>query len=359
MASRVAPQDSPAFRGSEAMSEAQGVEELLSLLPEQQPDPGEDSTAEAAETLVDEPEDAHQQDPLGTEAPVDDVDDLDLNEEVEDQQEPADAQPTLAVEIDGHVREMTAAQVRDRLSEMRSVMDNKQWERARAEEAATQARQEYEAKGTALDGLLADLSQLQGEGFLTAPDPALAREDPAEYVAQEASYKAKRLVWDKAQQEAQRQQQDATQQWQRANATKLLEAVPAWKDATRLNADLVAMREDGVKRGCYDEAFFNQNYTLWPHWAIENAHDARLYRRAKARQNGKGNDAVPGVKRVVTSQKTVRSQASQPAESRGKSQERDAWKRFDQSSGGRHEDEAGAEAILASITARKGQSRRA
>jgi hypothetical protein len=354
--------DAPAFRGDDATTENAGVEALFALLPDEQEssDPGEEDTiAEEAESLADEPEEAEPREPLGAEAP-DDGDDEDLlfDDDEGDEPDPVPGQ-TIQLELDGHVREMTAEQVAERINQIRSTSDRQNGELARTKQESESARQAYEAKATALDGLLADLSRLQETGLPSPPDPALAREDPAEYIAQKADYEAKRAVVDNANQEAQRQQAEAAQQWQRDNATKLFQAVPAWKDATRLNADLVAIQQHGIQAGWFDEATFGQNYTLWPHWALEAAHKAILYDRAVARKNGTGNDAAPAGKRVVKTVKTVRSQASQPESSRKTSQVRDARQRFLKNPSGAGADERAVELLLAQAEAKGRRQRRA
>lgn len=352
--------DAPAFRGEDATTENAGVEHLFSLIPDDEPsDSVEEDVAEEAESLADEPEEAEPREPLGAEAP-DDGDDEDLlfDDDEGDEPEPAPGQ-TIQLELDGHVREMTAAQVVERINQIRSTSDRQNGELARTKQESESARQAYEAKATALDGLLADLSRFQNTGLPTPPDSALARDDPAEYIAQKADFDAKSAVVDKAREEAHRQQQEAQQQWQRENATKLLASVPAWKDATRLNTDLVAMRQHGIQAGWWDEATFGQNYTLWPHWALEAAHKASLYDRAIARKKGNGNGAVPSSKRVVKTVKTVRSQASQPESSRKTSQVRDARQRFLKNPSGAGADERAVELLLASAEAKGTRQRRA
>lgn len=361
-AGRGVTKDGPAFRGEDAISENAGVEALFSLIPDEQetPDPVEEDTiAEEAESLDDEPEEAEPQEPLGAEAP-DDGDDEDLlfDDDEGDEPEPAPGH-TIQLELDGHVREMTAEQVAERINQIRSTSDRHSGELARAKQESESARQAYEAKATALDGVLADLSRFQDTGLPMAPDPALARDDPAEYIAQKADYEAKSAVINKAKEEAQRQQAEQQQQWQRANAAKLFEAVPAWKDATRLNSDLVAIQQHGIQHGWFDEATFGQNYTLWPHWALEAAHKALLYDRAVARKKGNGNGAVSSGKRVVKTVKTVRSQASQPESSRKTSQVRDARQRFLKNPSGAGADDRAVEALLAAAEAKGPRRRRA
>lgn len=351
-------QDAPAFRGDDATTENAGVEALFSLIPDEASDPVEEDTiAEEAESLSDEPEEAEPQEPLGAEAP-DDGDDEDLLfDDDGDEPEPASGQ-TIQLELDGHVREMTAEQVAERINQIRSTSDRHSGELTRAKQESESARQAYEAKATALDGLLAELSGLKDTGVPQPPPVQLATDDPGEYVRLDAEFKAKKGLYDQALEERTRQQQEAQQQWQRENATKLFEAVPAWKDATRLNSDLVAIQQHGVQQGWFDEATFGQNYTLWPHWALEAAHKAILYDRAVARKNGKGNGAVPAGKRVVKTVKTVRSQASQPESSRKTSQVRDARQRFLKNPSGGGADERAVE-FLDQLAQSRGSRRRA
>ena len=350
--------DQPAFRGDDATTENAGVEALFSLLPDENDtsDPIEEDTttiAEEAESLSDEPEEAEPQEPLGAEAP-DDGDDEDLlfDDDEGDEPEPAPGQ-TIQLELDGHVREMTAEQVAERINQIRSTSDRHTGELARAKQESEASRQAYEAKATALSTLLDDLSQLQDTGLPQMPPLEMSESDPGEYIKLEAHYKAKMAVVNKAKEAAQRHHQEAQQQWQRANAAKLFEAVPAWKDATRLNSDLVAIQQHGIQHGWFDEATFGQNYTLWPHWALESAHKAMLYDRAVARKKGNGNGAVPAGKRVVKTVKTVRSQASQPERSRKTSQVREARQRFLKNPSGGGADERAVEYLLAQTEAKR------
>jgi len=361
-AGRGVTKDGPAFRGEDAISEHAGVEALFSLIPDEQetPDPiEEDTIAEEAESLSDEPEEAEPQEPLGAEAP-DDGDDEDLlfDDDEGDEPEPAPGH-TIQLELDGHVREMTAEQVAERINQIRSTSDRHSGELARAKQESESARQAYEAKATALDGVLAEISVLKDTGVPQPPPVQLATDDPGEYVRLDAEFKAKKGLYDQAQQEASRHHQEAQQQWQRDNAAKLFEAVPAWKDATRLNSDLVAIQQHGIQHGWFDEATFGQNYTLWPHWALEAAHKALLYDRAVARKKGNGNGAVPASKRVVKTVKTVRSQASQPESSRKTSQVRDARQRFLKNPSGAGADDRAVEALLAAAEAKGPRRRRA
>lgn len=350
--------DAPAFRGEDATTENAGVEALFSLIPDDEPsDPiEEDTIAEEAESL--EPEDAEPREPLGAEAP-DDGDDEDLlfDDEEEDEPEPAPGH-TIQLELDGHVREMTAEQVAERINQIRSTSDRQNGEMARTKQESESARQAYEAKATALDGLLSEISVLKDTGVPQPPPVQLATDDPGEYVRLDAEYKAKKGLYDQAQQEASRHQQEAQQQWQRDNAAKLLASVPAWKDAERLNADLVAIRQHGIERGRYDEATFNRDYTFWPHWALEDARDAFLYRRDKARAKGKGNGAA-ATKRVVTPVKTVRSQASPTESSRKTSQVREARQRFLKNPSGAGADERAANFLEEVVNAKRPRQRRA
>lgn len=355
MAPRAMSKDSLANRGDEAISEDEGMDLLLAkLTPE---DTSEASIDDAdSPTLEAEPETAEPKD-TETEAFLDD--DLTFDEDDEPEPEPSPVEPADIEVMLGDERVTLTADEIQRGYLRQSDYSRKTADLARDRETAAQERQAFEAKSATLADTLDRLARYDTTGLPPKPTAQMREDDLATYLTMKDIYEEAQKDVGRAQQEAQQQQNETVQQWQRANATKLLDAVPAWKDATRLNADLVAIREDGIKRGSYDEAYFNQNYTLWPHWALENAQDARLYRRAKARQNGKANgDAAPD-KRVVKTAKTVRSQASQPAESRSTSRERDARKRFRNHPSGAGSDDRAIEFLQARIDAQGKSPRRA
>ena len=352
----IPPRDGPAYQGENALTEEQAIDQLLSSLPsEDVEDTGEASDDHAeAETLE---SDAHQ-DNQGTEATVSEEDELIIDEADE---ESTEAEGPAVYEVpwdDGTVRQLTAEEIRAGTL-MRSDYDRKQAERAKAEEAAVQAKQAYEARSTALDGVLADLSRVQETGLPSPPDPALARDDPAEYIARKADYDAKMLVVEKATKEAEEARAEQLRQLREQNAQALFQAMPAWQDPTRQQTELAEIRQYGSSNGWFTAEQFDQGVTNTPHWILQVLHKARLYDRAVARRNGKGNGAAPVQKRVVKRSPTVRSQASQPQSSKTRVTEQAAWKRFlDQPSGAGAENRA-VDALMATVERKGARHRRA
>ena len=351
----IPPRDGPAFEGENALTDTQAEEKLLALLPSDEGDNSEAEGEHADETETLEAED-EPQDTLGT-AEASDDQDLIFDETEEDAQE---APATDSVSItwdDGTTRELTADEIRNGYLR-REDYDRKQAERARAEEAAAQAKQSYEAKTTAMDGLLAELSRLKETGLPTPPAPELAREDPAEYIAKKAEYDAKIAVVQQAQQQAEAERAQQLEEVKRANAEKLLAAIPEWQDVQRQTQDLAELNEMGVRAGYWTQEAFNEGLSTVPHWQIELWRDGMRYRKAVARRNGKTNGAAPVTKRVTKVQPTVRSQASQPQSARPRQAEADAWKRFRDNPGGAGHENLAIEALLASAERKTGARRR-
>ena len=349
------PRLGPAFQGEDALTENQAIDQLLAGLPDDTDNSeASDEIADEAETLEPEAE-AEAEDNSGTAAASDE--DLIIDETDEETSEP-EGPPVYEIPWDdGTVRQMTAEEIRAGTL-MRSDYDRKQAERARAEEAAAQSKQAFEAKATALDGLLAEVQRLKETGLPTPPDPALAREDPAEYIAKKADYDAKMVVVEKAQQEAKAAQSEQLRAAQEQNARQLLQAMPAWQDVTKQQADLAEMRQYGATQGWWSGEQFDQGVGNTPHWILQAVHKARLYDRAVARRNGKSNGAAPVQKRVVKSTKTVRTQASQPQSTKGRVARQQAWDSFRKNPGGAGAEERAINALLATID-EKGPRRRA
>lgn len=345
--------DQSAFRGDEAISQEQGIDQLLDLLPPEG-DTGEESNDDAeATTLEAEPDEAEPQD---TEQEAFSDDDLALDEEDDLEPEPSQAEPEGIELTFGDERVKLTADEIQKGYLRQADYSRKTADLARDRETTAAEKQALEARNKALADTLDRLARYETTGLPPKPDAQLRQDDLATYLLQKEEYEDAQRDIAKATEEAQRQQQEAAQQWQRANASKLIQAKPAWTDANRLNTDLVAIREDGIKRGRFDEATFNANYTLWPHWALEDAHDALLYRRAVARAKGKTNGAVATDKRVVKSQKTVRGQASQPGQSKKTSRVRDAETRFRKNPSGGGADDRAVDFLMSKIEA--GNSRR-
>ena len=348
--------DQSAFRGDDAISEAQGIDALLDLLPSEG-DTSEESIDDAeATTLEAEPEEAEPQD---TEQEAFSDDDLAIDEEDDLEPEPSQAEPE-GIELtfgDERVR-MTADEIQKGYLRQADY-SRKTADLARDRESNAAEKQALEARNKALADTLDRLARYETTGLPPKPDAQLRQDDLATYLLQKEEYEDAQRDIAKANEEAQRQQADAAQQWQRANASKLIQAMPAWTDANRLNTDLVAMRQHGIQKGWYDEATFNQDYALWPHWALEAAHKAILYDRAVARKSGKTNGAAPTDKRVVKTTKSVKSQASQTGQKSQKtSRVRDAKTRFLQNPSGGGADARATDFLLAQIEA-KGARRRA
>jgi len=348
----IPPRDGPAFAGEGALTDSQAEDQLMALLPGDEPDNSEAEGEPAVETETLEPEDDQAEDNLGTEATASD-DDLIIEDDGEDT-EPVGPAVYEVPWDDGSVRQMTAEEIRAGTL-MRADYDRKQAERARAEEAAAQAKQSFEAKGTALDGMLAELSRLKETGLPTPPAPELARDDPAEYIARKADYDAKIAVVQQAQREADAERARQLDDAKRANAEKLLASIPEWQDVQRQQQDLAAINAMGSKAGYWTQEAFNQGISTTPHWQIELWRDAMRYREAVARQKGKQNGTT---KRVVKVQPTVRSQASQPQSARPRKAEEAAWKRFRDNPGGAGHENLAVEALLASAERKVGSRRR-
>ena len=252
---------------------------------------------------------------------------------------------------------MTAEEIRAGTL-MRSDYDRKQAERARAEEAAAQAKQSYEAKATAMDGLLAELSRLKETGLPVKPTLELARENGQEYLERKIEYDAQMEVIRQAQEAAEAERAQQLADAKRANAEKLLANIPEWQDVQRQTQDLAELNEMGVRAGYWTQEAFNEGLSAVPHWQIELWRDGMRYRKAVARRNGKTNGAAPVTKRVTKVQPTVRSQASQPQSARPRQAEADAWKRFRDNPGGAGHENLAIEALLASAERKTGARRR-
>jgi len=348
----IPPRDGPAFEGENALTDAQAEDQLMALLPGNEPDNSDaEGDQDAIETETLEADD-QPQDNLGTEATADDQDLI-----IEDEGEDAEAVGPAVYEVpwdDGSVRQMTAEEIRAGTL-MRADYDRKQAERARAEEAAAQAKQSFEAKGTALDGMLAELSRLKDTGLPTPPTPELARDDPAEYIARKADYDAKTAVVQQAQREANEERARQLDDAKRANAEKLLTSIPEWQDVQRQQQDLAAINAMGSKAGYWTQDAFNEGISTTPYWQIELWRDAMRYREAVARQKGKGNGTT---KRVVKVQPTVRSQASQPQSARPRKAAEAAMDRFRKNPGGAGHEDLAIDALLARAESKVGSQRR-
>lgn len=328
---------------------------LLAKLPSDEGDNSEAEGEHADETETLEAEDDQAEDNLGTEATAPD-DDLNFDDDGEE----TEAVGPAVYEVpwdDGTVRQMTAEEIRAGTL-MRSDYDRKQAERARAEEAAAQAKQSYEAKTTAMDGLLAELSRLKETGLPTPPPLELIDQDLYEYNKRKHQYEEQIKLVEASQRQVEAERAQQLEEVKRANAEKLLANIPEWQDVQRQTQDLAELNEMGVRAGYWTQEAFNEGLSTVPHWQIELWRDGMRYRKAVARRNGKTNGAAPVTKRVTKVQPTVRSQASQPQSARPRQAEADAWKRFRDNPGGAGHENLAIEALLASAERKTGARRR-
>ncbi len=314
------PRLGPAFQGDEALTMSQAEDRLLESLASLEETPSEESAEDAdAETLPDHEPEENQ----GTEASA--SDDGLTDEEIEGEILEPEGPPVFEIPWgDEGVRHMTAEEIRSGHM-ARQDYDRKQAERARAEESAVAREQAAQAKATALDGLLTEIARFKEEGLPVAPPIEMAETDPGEYVKLDAQYRAKMKVLEQAEQKAKEAQAEQLQSLKRENAKRLLDAIPQWKDPEVQQRELTAISQMGAQSGWWTPDMFDAEISTVPYWQIEAWRDALLYRRSKARTNGKG--AAP-TKRVVKRTPTVRSQASQPQSSKGQAAAEAANNRF-------------------------------
>lgn len=170
-------------------------------------------------------------------------------------------------QLEGHLNKQNME-----VAEQRKALQAKM---AEAEQAAQQRFQ-------AADDLI-QIAQNQLNGEYTAIDwNQLRATDSGEYAAKFADFQQRQAVLNQAYQRIQterernaRQNQEAMQQRLAEESTRLLEAIPEWKNAETAKKERDALREFGRARGYTDAELAN----IADHRAVSVLRDAYLYRQ--------------------------------------------------------------------------------
>lgn len=200
------------------------------------------------------------------------------SEDGETEQQPAEPL-TVTVTIDGKTKEIPLEEAakgyqrqEDYTRKTQALAEERKALRSESE-SVKQERAQYAQLLTALQ------RQLQ-EPATKEPDQTLLDTDPIEYFRQEKAWRDSREKLQAAQFEAQRvaaltqqEQARAIGEMVQANRQKLLDAVPAWKDAKTWERDKPKILDYGRSIGFSDEEL-SQAYD---HRAVLLLHKARLY----------------------------------------------------------------------------------
>ena len=140
------------------------------------------------------------------------------------------AEPRYTVKVRGEEREVTLRELQDGYSRTEDYRA-KTAEVAEQRRVAERERSEFAARAQQLDGLLqqAPFDPVLAQGQKT-DWTSLARENPAEYVARDAEYKARLHYWQQVSQQAEHARVQTAQQRQAEGEKRMRELVPEWAD---------------------------------------------------------------------------------------------------------------------------------
>lgn len=208
-------------------------------------------------------------------------DESDVSEEAPEEAEEEDAAPaTYRVKVDGEEIEVTEDELIRGYSRQqdytRKTMDLADKRKA-AEARETELRETRERYSQKLEQIAAFLKADMGE----EPDwETLRAEDPAKYAVAHADWQRKQDALGKVEaehrhvsEEALQKQQEQLQQFVKQEQTKLLEALPEWKDADKMRAGQKALVEYGQSLGFTEEELG----TLVDHRTVVVLDKARRY----------------------------------------------------------------------------------
>lgn len=236
----------------------------------------EDDDAEDGDELEAESEDADEEDDGEDESEDDES-------EGEDEDDNEDEEPALTeytVKVDGEEVKVTLDELRNGYSRTadysRKTADLAQQRKA-AEQEVEQIRQERQYYANTLQQMQANLQKQQQ----AEPDwDKLYREDPVEWNRQSELHRRRKEEQDRLSAEQARvqqlQQQETQQQMKtrlEGERTKLLEAVPEWKDPEKAKADSALIRETGKKHGFTEQELAQ----VYDHRAVAMMRKAALY----------------------------------------------------------------------------------
>jgi len=208
-----------------------------------------------------------------------------------------EAEPTYTVKVRG-------AEVKVTLDELRSGYSRTEDYRAKTAElaeqrrAAEQMRSEIAARAQKLDEVLsqAPLDPVLAEGMKTDWQ-ALARDNPAEYVAKRAEFDGRVQSWQRVQAARDEANRQAAQQRLTASEARMVEAVPEWSDPDRRKA-----LQGDIARTLEGYGFNRDEYQhVADHRVLLVARDAMLYRQMMdQRKAAEAKKATPAAPRTVT-----------------------------------------------------------
>jgi hypothetical protein len=257
----------------------------------------EDDEESEEESEDDEEEDSEEDDA------DDETDDEDDDEEEEEEESEED--DFFEVRVAGETRKVSLDQLKENFSKGEDYTRKTQHAaEARREadaelEAARKARNEY---GERLDVLGTALA----EAMPQEPDwEQLRRDKPQDYLMQRADWQARQDKLQKVAEErarvAQEQEQDSLRERQKlmtAEAERLVEAIPEWKDEEVAKAETASLREEGLLRGFTAEELD----AVVDHRAVMLLRDAMRYRelttkgkkKLKGKKKSKSKTLQPG-----------------------------------------------------------------
>ena len=286
----------PPSDGSGLDAAAAAFETLLSGTPAKEPIKKASPSAEADAPLEDEAEALRVSDEAETQAEDGEegspneasADDEATDEDGEPEDGDAEKADTYTVVVNGQEVEVSLDELKNGYSR---TSDYTRKAQAVAEErrAAQAERQAIEQERQTYAQLLPALQQRLEAMAAQEPDwNRLYNEDPLEYVRQKDAWREHKEQINAARSEQGRIAQIAQQeQAQRLKShidqqrQLMLEAIPAWKDQKRFDADRVAIRNYGKKLGFSDEELSSAS----DHRAILALHKAAQYDRLMSKQN--------------------------------------------------------------------------
>lgn len=237
----------------------------------------------AAETTAEAPAAAADEEP--SEA-------ADLNAEKEEQ-----AEPTYTVRVRGQDRQVTLSELQKGYSRTEDY-HAKSAELAEQRRAAEQARSEFAARAQRLDEALsqAPFDPVLAEGMKTDWQ-ALARENPAEYVARRAEFDGKIQRVQQLQQMREDAARQSAQQRLAESDARMREAVPEWADEGKRKALQTDLARTLEGYGFAPDEFRH----VADHRVLLVARDAMLYRQMQdQRKAAEAKKAAPTPPRTVT-----------------------------------------------------------
>ena len=269
---------------------AAAIEKLLSAEPEKQRKQVKaEALSEATEAPADDAEGGEEVSETAAET-SDDAEAAETEGSNDEADEEAEGdQPeerTFTVKIDGKDVTLTESELQssvlrhaDYTRKTQALAEERKTFQSEAEQVK-QERQQYAA-------LLTALSQQWQQTLPAAPDPRLRETDPISYMLAKDEYEEKvgklQAAYSETQRLQQLQQEEQTRSLQAVvaqNYSKMLDAVPEWKDKAIYERDRTALRSFLNEAGYSDEEI-NQAYD---HRAILLARDAMKYRQLAARK---------------------------------------------------------------------------